>query len=308
MKKQVFWLWAVLLLTIPGPAIAKTVRVVTTTEDLAAIARAVGGERVRVDFIARGVQDPHFIDPKPSYILKLTRADLLVAVGLGLEEGWLPPLLTGARNARIRPGGSGYVSASEGISLIDVPSGRIDRASGDVHGAGNPHYWLDPVNGARMAQNILSGLIRVDPEGKQHYEANVRRFREKLDAALEIWSERMRPFQGERVVTYHKSWPYFLKRFGLTAVDYIEPKPGIPPATAHLQQLIERIKTEGVRVIIAEPYFDPKISRFLSEKTGAAVVTLPPSVSEATGIGDYFALFDHLSQSLARAFERPGGS
>ncbi|MFQ5597190.1 MAG: metal ABC transporter substrate-binding protein [Nitrospiria bacterium] len=285
---------------------AKTVRVVTTTEDLAAITREIGGDRVSVDFIAKGVQDPHFIDAKPSYLLKLSRADLFVEIGLGLESGWAPLLLSGARNGRIQPGNIGYVRAADGIALLEVPSGRIDRSGGDVHAEGNPHYWLDPANGKVIALNIADGLMRIDPEGKAVYKQNLERFAERLDAALSRWGAGMEPFKGERVVTYHNSWPYFLKRFGLQAVDYVEPKPGIPPASTHLKQLIERIQAEGVKIIIAEPYFDRKVPQFLAEQSGATLVVLPPSVSTGGGIEDYFQLFDHLIDNLAKAFKESG--
>ncbi len=307
MKRQFFLL--LLFLTAIGieTAGASTLRLVATTEDLASIAKAVGGDRVQVDFIARGIQDPHFIDPKPSYILKLSKADVLVSVGLGLEDAWLPPLLKGARNARIQPGASGLVVAATGLPLLDVPSGRVDRSEGDVHGAGNPHIWLDPENGHHIAKNIHAALIRVDPSGKAVYAKNLDGFLKKLDRAMVQWKERMRPFKGEKVITYHKSWPYFLGRFGLMAVDYVEPRPGIPPGTTHLQGLIERIKSKNVSVLIVEPYLDGKMTRWIAKQTGITVVTLPPSVSEQTGIRDYFALFEHLTQTLARVFSQEGG-
>ncbi len=285
---------------------AKTIHIVTTTEDLAAIARDIGGDRVSVDFIAKGVQDPHFIDAKPSYLLKLSRADLFVEIGLGLESGWAPTLLSGARNGRIQPGSPGYVRAADGIALLEVPTGRVDRSAGDVHGEGNPHYWLDPANGKAIALNISEGLLRIDPEGKAVYAQNLKRFTERLDAALLRWDAAMKPLEGEKVVTYHNSWPYFLKRFGIKAVDYVEPKPGIPPASAHLKQLIERIRAEDVKIIIAEPYFDQKVPNFLAEQSGARLVVLPPSVSTGGGIEDYFQLFDHLIDTLTKALQPSG--
>ncbi|MFQ5580754.1 MAG: metal ABC transporter substrate-binding protein [Nitrospiria bacterium] len=302
--KQLF-VWGVLLavMQIPPSIYAAPIKVITTTEDLAAITREIGGDRVRVDFIAKGVQDPHFIEAKPSYMLKLSRAKLFVQVGLGLEGEWVPPLLTGARNIKLLRGGNGHVDASEGVALLEIPKGRLDRSAGDAHGQGNPHYWLDPLNGKQIAQNIGEGLKRVDPKGKAQYDHNIIRFSERLDSAMKRWSEALKPFKGEKVITYHNSWPYFLQRFGLTAVGYVEPKPGIPPSSSHLIQLIQRIKEEKVKIIIVEPYFGAKTPQFVARKSGAKVIGLPPSVSKATGVTDYFQLFDHIVATLTTALE-----
>lgn len=290
-----------LLILIPVSVYAAPIKVITTTEDLAAIVKEIGGERVQVDFLAKGVQDPHFLEPKPSYMLKLSQADLFVHVGLELEVGWAPPLLIGARNSKIQTAGIGFVDASRGIDVLEVPTGPVDRSQGDIHLQGNPHYWLDPMNGKKIAQNIKEGLIRIDPDGKDVYEKNLTRFSKKLDAAIIRWKEIMRPFEGEKVVTYHNSWPYFLRRFGLKAAGYVEPKPGIPPSTSHLKELIEIIKREKVKIIIMEPYFNDRDPKFVAEKSGAKVAVLPPSVSTGTGIIDYFHLFDHILNSLVKA-------
>ncbi len=302
--KQIF-VWGVLLVAmqIPLSVDAAPIKVITTTEDLAAITREIGGDRVQVDFIAKGVQDPHFIEAKPSYMLKLSRAKLFVQVGLGLEAEWIPSLLMGARNVKILRGRNGHVDASEGVALLEVPRERIDRSAGDVHGQGNPHYWLDPLNGKQIARNIAAGLKRIDPEGKEQYDQNVIQFSRRLDAAMARWSEAMKPFKEKKVITYHNSWPYFLRRFGLMAVGYVEPKPGIPPSSSHLIQLIERIKEEKVKIIIVEPYFNSKTPQFVARKSGAKVVVLPPSVSKATGMTDYFQLFDHIVATLTTALE-----
>lgn len=301
--KQTF-VWGVLLAAMQTRFVyAAPIKVITTTEDLAAITREIGGDRVRVDFIAKGVQDPHFIEAKPSYMLKLARAKLFIQVGLGLEADWVPSLLMGARNVGILRGRNGHVDASEGVALLEIPTGRVDRSAGDIHGQGNPHYWLDPMNGKQIARNIAAGLKRIDPEGKEQYDRNVIQFSRRLDAAIGRWSEAMKPFKGEKVVTYHNSWPYFLRRFGLTAVGYVEPKPGIPPSSSHLIQLIERIKEEKVRIIIVEPYFNAKTPQFVARKSGAKIVVLPPSVSKASGMTDYLQLFDHIVATLTTALE-----
>ncbi|MGB3942102.1 MAG: metal ABC transporter substrate-binding protein [Candidatus Manganitrophaceae bacterium] len=274
---------------------------VTTTEDLAAIAKEVGGDRVQVESLAKGTQDPHFLEAKPSLILKLSRADLFVQVGLDLEAGWVPALLVGARNGKIQRGEPGFVDASIGITLLEVPTGRIDRSAGDIHLQGNPHFWLDPMNGKQIARNIGEGLKRVDPERAPFYDRNIADFSRRLDEAAARWEEKMKPFAGTKVITYHKSWPYFLKRFGLTATGYIEPKPGIPPSASHLNDLIALIKQEQVKVILMEPYFSDQAPKFVAEKSGAKVIVLPPSVSIATGMKDYFQLFDSLVDTLAEA-------
>lgn len=288
------------LLTI-RPVEAAAIKVVATTEDLAAIAKEVGGERVQVESLAKGVQDPHFLEAKPSLILKLSRADLFVQVGLDLEAGWVPSLLVGARNGKIQSGGPGFVDASRGITPLEVPTGPIDRSAGDIHLQGNPHYWLDPMNAKQIARNIGEGLKRIDPGGAGLYDRNIADFSSRLDEAVARWEEKMKPFAGAKVITYHKSWPYFLKRFGLAAIGYIEPKPGIPPSTLHLKELIELIRREQVKVIIMEPYFSDQAPKFVAEKTGAKVVILPPSVSVSTGIKDTFHLFDHLVNTLSEA-------
>lgn len=304
MKTFLFCLCCMIFLQNTAVVEGRTLRAVTTTEDLAAITKAIGGGRVQVDSMAKGMQDPHFIDAKPSYILKLAQADLFVQVGLGLEAGWVPSLLTGARNPKIQPGGIGYVDASQEIAVLHIPSGKVDRSAGDVHAEGNPHYWLDPMNGKQIAENIAAGLIRIDPEGKTIYEAGLKEFSDKLDAEIKKWTEAMLPFKGTNVVAYHNSWPYFIKRFDLNVVDYVEPKPGIPPSTAHVDQLIRRIQKEGVKIILVEPYFDGRTPQFIAKSSGARVVPLPPSVSTGTDIKDYFQLFDHLIQTLSDALKR----
>lgn len=301
MKPTLLFLSFLLALPIVRPVEAAPVKVVTTTEDLAAIAREVGGDRVDVAFLARGVQDPHFLEAKPSLMLKLSQADLFVQIGLELEQGWVPPLLLGARNGKIQRGAPGFVDASRGITALEVPTGPVDRSAGDVHLQGNPHLWLDPMNGKQIAQNIAEGLKRVDPKGKETYDRNLADFSERIDTALPRWQERMKPFEGAKVITYHNSWAYFLKRFGLAAAGYIEPRPGIPSSTSHLRRLIELIPQEKVKVILMEPYFNDQAPKFLAEKTGVKTIVLPPSVSTSTGIKDYFQLFDHLTNTLSEA-------
>ena len=273
--------------------LAATVNVVATTEDLASLTREVGGDRVSVEAIARGYQDPHFVEPKPSFILRLQRADLLIVVGRDLEVGWLPPLIQQSRNARIQQGARGYLDASLTARILDIPTGRITRAMGDVHPLGNPHYWLEPNNGRRMARAIATKLAEVNPADAAYFDQRYAVFDRRLAEAEKQWDIKMAPYKGLKIVTYHRSWPNFAERFGLEVVGYVEPKPGIPPSAAHIGDLIEEMRRQKVTILLAEPYFDLKTPNAIARETGARVLVLPPSVGGAREVTDYFKLFDH---------------
>jgi zinc/manganese transport system substrate-binding protein len=272
---------------------ANRVGVVTTTEDLAALAREVGGDRVAVEAIARGYQDPHYVESKPSFVLKLQKADLLVVVGRELEIGWLPPLINQSRNAKIQAGGSGHLDASLTCDILDVPTGPVTRAMGDVHPTGNPHYWLDPANGRRIAKAIGERLGQIRPADAAYFTQRYDDFDRRLKEAEKRWDQQMAPYRGRKVVTYHRSWPNFAKRFGLVVVDYVEPKPGIPPSPSHTLQLIGRMKREGIKVVLVEPYFDLRTPNSVAQQTGGEVVVLLPSVGGVKEVKDYFQLFDY---------------
>ncbi len=276
------------------------VQVVTTTTDLAAIAREVGGDRVEVVSIATGFQDPHFVDAKPSFLIKLQRADLFVEVGMELEVGWAPTLLANARNARISPGGPGFVDASQGIARLEIPN-SADRSAGDIHPFGNPHYWLDPANGHIIADNIAAGLKRVDPAGAAAYDAATAAFHQKLNAALDRWKAEAKPLAGLPVVAYHNSWPYFQQRFGFKATGFVEPKPGIPPSGRYVAELAESMKRDGVKVIVMSTFYDQKTANLLAKLSGARVVTLSNSVEGLPEAKDYLSLFDVDLQRLLAA-------
>jgi zinc/manganese transport system substrate-binding protein len=283
---------------VPAPS-AAAVRVVTTTADLAAIAREVGGDRVDVAAIAAGFQDPHFVDAKPSYLLQLQRADLFVQVGLELEVGWAPTLVGNARNARILPGAPGFVDASAGVAPLQIPSGA-DRGAGDIHPYGNPHYWLDPANGKQIAANIAAGLERVDPAGAAVYGQRRAEFDVRLDAALARWSERAGPLRDLPVVAYHNSWPYFERRFGFRVVGFVEPKPGIPPSGKYVAELAAEMKRQGVKLILMSTFYDQKTAKLVANLSGARVVTLANSVEGFPEVKSYFDLFEtNLSRLLA---------
>ncbi len=275
------------------PAAAAKLQVVTTLEDLASLAATIGGDRVEASSLAKGYQDPHFVDAKPSFILKLSRAKLLIVAGLELEIGYLPPMIDQSRNEAIHPGSPGYLDASQGCEILQRPAGQVTRAMGDVHPYGNPHYWIDPENGRVVARAIAARLAEIDPAGKATYEANLKAFEARLDAKLKEWEAKMAPYNGLEIITFHDSWPNFARRFNLKIVDQIEPKPGIPPSPSHTLDVINRINADKIPLILVEPYFDRKTPDSIAAKTGATVLPFYPSVGGLPEITDYIALFDH---------------
>jgi ABC-type Zn uptake system ZnuABC Zn-binding protein ZnuA len=281
---------------------ADTIKVVTTTSDMKSIAEFIGGNKVSVSSIATGYQNPHFVDPKPSYIISLTKANLFVTVGLDLETGWSPQLLSSSRNTKIQKGAAGYVDASEGVNLLQVPT-TANRAEGDIHIYGNPHYWLDPINGKTIARNIANGLERVDPSNKSFYEANLVAFNNKIDAKLKEWQSKMAPYKGSKIIAYHNEWVYFETRFGLQVVDFMEPKPGIPPTPSQLVKVIKEVTANKIKVIISSPYFTTSSSDVVAKQTGVKELTLATSVGAFDTIKDYFSLFDYNIDHLIAALK-----
>lgn len=281
-------------------------RVITTTEDLASIASEVGGDRISVEALARGYQDPHFVEAKPSFILKLHRADLLIVVGRELEQAWLPPLITQSRNPKIQPGAPGYLDASIGARILEIPTGLITRAMGDVHPLGNPHYWLSPDNGRHIAQSIQRKLSELSPNDASYFAQRYADFDRRLGEAQKRWAATMAPYHGLKVVTYHRSWSNFTDAFGLEVIGYIEPKPGIPPSPSHTLALIEEMKRQQIKIIVMEPYFDSKTPNAIGRATGAEVVVLLPSVGGEKDVTDYFKLFDHNINVLVSAIKKAG--
>jgi zinc/manganese transport system substrate-binding protein len=283
-----------LFLILLAPAIASAqLKVVATTEDLGSLAREVGGDKVSVTSLAKGYQDPHFVDPKPSFILAVSRADLLIVVGRELEVGWLSPLLTSSRNSKIQPGSKGYLDASLTVKILEIPTGQITRAMGDVHPLGNPHYWLEPGNGRRMAQAIRDKLSELSPNDKALFEQRYADFDQRLAAAEKRWDAAMAPYKGTKIVTYHRSWPNFMERFGLEVMGYVEPKPGIPPSPSHTVDLIGEMKRQGAKLIVVEPYFDLRTPQAIANQAGGKVLVLAPSVGGSKEAGDYLKLFDY---------------
>ena len=290
-----------LFLALSTSAFAQKLNVVTSTADLASITREVGGDRVDVTSVARGYQDPHFVEPKPSFLLLLRKADLLEVVGLDLEIGWLPPLLDQSRNPKIRPGSPGYLDVSTGVAILDRPTGTVNRSMGDVHAMGNPHYWLDPANAVRIAIQVSNRLSQLRPKDAAYFAARLETFKKRMNDANKRWTAMLAPYRGAKIVTYHRSWPNFVRRYGLNVIGYVEPKPGVPPSPSHTFELIKLMKAQKVKVILMEPYFDHKTPNSIAERTGAKVLVMYPSVGGTPALDDYFKLFDRNVAELVKA-------
>jgi zinc/manganese transport system substrate-binding protein len=295
-----------LVLALIGPLPARAagkVQIMTATSDLAALAQEVGGDKVEAESIARGYQDPHFVDAKPSFLLKLKRADLLIVVGLELEIGWLPPLITQSTNPKIQVAGPGYFDASRFAKILEIPTGQVTRAEGDVHPLGNPHYWLDPENGLRIAKGIADKLSEMRPGDAAYFAQRYSDFEKRLKDADQKWLAQMAPYNGRKIVTYHRSWPNFAEHFHLNVVGYVEPRPGIPPSPQHTVELIQQMKRDNIKIIVVEPYFDLKTPNAIARETSGQVLVLPPSVGGEKEIKDYFSLFDYDIAKLKQAFD-----
>ena len=280
---------------------APALKVVTSTTDLYDIARTVGGSRISVVHISEGYQDPHFVDPKPSFILQLRKADVFAFVGLDLEIGWMNLLLDGAKNARIRQGGQGYLDVSQAIPVLDVARGNVDRSQGDVHPRGNPHYWLDPENGRRIARLFRDKFVQLDPAGKAQYDRGLADFTSTLNAAERGWAPLVAQIKGKPVVAYHTSWRYFAEYTGMNIVGFMEPKPGVPPSPSHLLGLVRTMRQTGAKLIIMEPFYDRRTVDVIARQTGATVLVIPPSVGGMKGLDNYVQLMRHDITQVANA-------
>ncbi len=296
MKRFLIFL-AILFLGFSSASFAK-LNVVTTIPTFAALAQEVGKDLIDVKSIARGDQDPHFLEAKPSYAMTLNRADLLIENGLELEEGWLPVLLVQSRNPKIQPGQKGYLNASEGIPLLELPNGKLNRSEGDVHPLGNPHYWLNPRNGLIIARHIADRLKELDPANATQYDQNENLFEQNLNNRIAGWEKKLSPLKGKQIITYHKSFSYFSDWSGITVAGYVEPKPGIPPNPDHLISLIDLIQRNQIRLIVSENYYDPKSTQQLAQKSGAKFVTVATSVDGDPLVKNYSDLFENLIRNL----------
>lgn len=273
--------------------------VVATLPDFGSIAEAIGGKNVKVTTIARGSEDPHFVDARPSFVRVLNKADLLIEGGADLEVGWLPTLVTAARNGKIQGSGQGHLVLGPAVKLRDVPTTPVDRSMGDVHPSGNPHFWLDPANGKIIAEKIGASLAALDAKNAETYRSNVAAFNAELDAKLVEWRKQLDPLRGIKVITYHKTYDYFAATFGLEVVAQLEPKPGIEPSATHIANLVKQAKDAGVKLILVEPYRPRRAAEQLAEAIGAKVVVIPDKTGATPEAKDYFGLFDSIVAKLA---------
>jgi zinc/manganese transport system substrate-binding protein len=338
-----FFLWLALLLAgsaWTGVARADVMAVVATLPGLGKVAEAVGGDKVSVTTIASGVQDPHFVDPRPSYMVKLRDAEALVVNGLDLEVGWVPSLIEGARNGRVRAGAAGYIDCSRNIPVLELPKGQVTRAEGDVHPFGNPHYMTDPLNAKIVAETIGEAFSRLRPTDADYFATRVKAFEASIDRAMfgadlvdlvggkkldrltrsgELdaflsstpgaklggWLAKMAPLKGAKLVFYHKSYSYFAQRFGLDIVDFVELKPGIQPGPGHLADVVATIAREQVKIVVAHPFNDQKVASLVAEKGGARLVVLPLDVGGNPAAVDVSSFFDVVTSALTQAAGKP---
>ncbi|HEY4769789.1 MAG TPA: metal ABC transporter substrate-binding protein [Myxococcales bacterium] len=280
-------------------ALLAVLHVVSSIPTLGSLAKEVGGARIEVESLGKGYQDPHFVEPKPSLMLVLNRADLLLHVGLELEIGWLPPLVLGSRNPKIQPGELGNLDCSRSIPVLDVPTTKLDRSMGDIHPQGNPHYWLPPANAKIIAREIAERLQQLDPDGRAEYARNLAAFNQRVDAKTREWAPMTVRLKGVKVATYHKSWSYVSQWLGLQEVGYVEPKPGIPPDPQHLARLIAVMKQEGAKLLMMENFYNKSVATLVAEKAGAKLLTLPTDVGATPEIKDWFSLVETLLKALS---------
>jgi len=277
------------------------VRVVASIPTLGSFAKEVGGDRVEVVSLGKGYQDPHFVEPKPSLMVELNKADLLVYVGLDLEIGWLPPLVLGSRNPKIQNGEPGNLDCSQAIPVLDVPTTKVDRSMGDIHPQGNPHYWLPPANAKLLAKEIAQRLEQIDSAGKAEYEKNLAAFDAKVDAKEKEWAPLVAKMKGAKVATYHKSWSYVSQWLGMTEIGYVEPKPGIPPDPEHLVRLIHEMKAQHATLLLMEDFYNRRTASLVAEKAGAKLLDLPTDVGATPEVKDWFTLVDTVLKKIAAA-------
>jgi len=291
------------LLVVPGPVtppMAGRLNVVATTPDLAALAREICSTACEVKALAKPTEDPHFVDAKPSHIVTLNRADVLIEGGAELELGWLPPLLESSRNSKIASGAKGRIVASQGVRMLEIPA-TFDRSKGDVHPFGNPHFLLDPLNVKLIVAQMADHFAQVDPASATLYKTNLAKFNAKLDGKLAEWQKQLAPYTGAKIVTYHKDFVYLAERFKLQVVETLEPKPGIAPSPAHLAKVISTMKATGARVILVQPYQNRKTAETVARQTNAVVLDVAQQPGAIKGTDNYFALMDSMVQTLATA-------
>lgn len=273
-----------------------TIRVVTTLADLADFAQQVGGDRVQVDYIVKGDQNPHFVEVKPSYMMKLRSADVFLMIGMDLEL-WAQQLIDGSRNARLM-----VVDLSRPVAKLEVP-GRVDASQGDVHRYGNPHYWLKPGNIPVLLAEIVTSLSGVSPDDEQYFRDRAASYAARLEKKRAEWEAAMKPFAGARIVTFHRSWTYFADWLGLTVADQVEPKPGLQPSPSHTAELIRLVREGNIKAIIVEPFYDTSAAEQIARSTGAKVIRLATSVGGVPQAADYISLMDYNISTLTGALK-----
>lgn len=289
-----------LLLALPAHAEHK-LQVATSLTDLASVARFVGGEHVKAKSLCKGYQDPHYVPAKPSLMKAIQHADVYVSTGLELDIGWLPLVLPGSRNPKIQPSREGFVDASEGVPVLEKPTGTVSRGEGDVHPLGNPHYYADPKNLEIVADQLAEVFTRLDPANAADYEANAKAFKERMEASLAKWEKEMAPYAGTQVVTYHKNFIYFATRFGLKIFDTVENKPGIPPSPRHVADLVEAMKATGVKLVVYQPYYNAKVCKEVAKRANGTALEIATECDGLPGTDEVFKKFDLLVSSIAKA-------
>ncbi|MBL8995484.1 MAG: zinc ABC transporter substrate-binding protein [Spirochaetia bacterium] len=299
--KKIYFI-AALTCLFTGFAFSKTLNVVASSPDLADFAKKIGGDKVSVKSLSRGDEDPHAIEPRPSMVVSVRRADLVVVVGMDLDL-WMNALVEVSKNTFVMKGGKGYLDASLGIDRKEVPSGKIDLSMGDIHALGNPHYLADPENARVVLRGILQKMSELDPDNAPYFKNNADAYLARLDTSIQKWAEIMKPFAGTKIVTWHPSWVYFVERYGLNLIGTIEPKPGIPPPPAHLKALVEKMKREGVKGVLVEPYYDLAAAKKVATSAGAQVLVFPQSAGGIQGSDDYLSLVDQNIRNFTAIFK-----
>ncbi len=307
MKVPIRWMLVLIAgLVAAAPAYAD-LKVATSLTDLASVAQFVGGKHVTAQSLCRGYEDPHFVPAKPSLMKAIQHADVFVSVGLELDGGWLPLVLPGSRNPKIQPGAKGFVDASDGVDVLEKPTGTVSRAEGDIHPLGNPHYYADPKDLEVVADHLSEVFSRLDAANAGDYAANAKAFDEKMEASLAKWEKQMAPYKGASIVTYHKNFVYFAERFGLKPFGTVEPKPGIPPTPRHLAELAAAMKQAGVKAVVYQPYYSAEASRDLAARAGGVAVEIATEAGGLPGTDDVFSKFDVLVSSVAKALSGKSG-
>ncbi|SRR5579871_986361 len=293
--------WSVALVVglLAAPAFAD-LKVATSLSDLADVAKAVGGKHVTAISLCKGYEDPHFVPAKPSLMKAIQDADVFVSVGLELDGGWLPLVLPGSRNPKIQVGQKGFVDASEGVDVLEKPTGTVSRAEGDVHPLGNPHYYLDPKNLEAVADHLAQVFSDLDPANAADYAANAKDFDGKMETSLAGWEKDLKPFKGRSIVTFHKNFDYFIERFGLKLFGTVEPKPGIPPNPRYLSETADAMKSAGVKVVVYQPYYDADASKQLAQKAGGVAVEIATEVGGTPEAKDVFSKFNAAVSALVK--------